>query len=69
MRSYLAISWWMLTLRGAEQTDGTSLAASDTQLLRGEDLLDKALADSFPASDPLSSLMADERPVQNKSDS
>jgi hypothetical protein len=41
----------------------TSTAAID--LLHGEDLLDEALADSFPASDPLSSLRADDLPVRD----
>jgi hypothetical protein len=48
-------------------TERNTLVTPDPQLLHREQLLDEALADSFPASDPISSLTADELPVQETS--
>jgi hypothetical protein len=46
-------------------TEHNSLLVPDhPAILHREELLDEALANSFPASDPLSSLMTDEPPAQ-----
>jgi hypothetical protein len=51
------------------RTEHTASSVPETQLLHLEELLDEALADSFPASDPLSSLTSDDRPAQDTSGS
>jgi hypothetical protein len=50
-------------------TEHTPSSAPEIQSLHLEELLDEALADSFPASDPLSSLTSDDRPAQDTSSS
>jgi hypothetical protein len=47
-------------------TEPTPSLAPETPLPHLEELLDEALADSFPASDPVSSLMADDLPAQQR---
>jgi hypothetical protein len=44
-------------------SEHTPPIAPDRELRHLEELLDDALADSFPASDPLSSLTADDPPA------
>jgi hypothetical protein len=44
-------------------TERTPSFAPETPRPHLEELLDEALADSFPASDPVSSLMADDLPA------
>jgi hypothetical protein len=46
-------------------TKSTSVRASQEQVRHLDELLDKALADSFPASDPVSSLATDDPPVND----
>jgi hypothetical protein len=45
-------------------SERTPPLAPETELLHLEELLDEALADSFPASDPVSSLTADDLPAR-----
>jgi hypothetical protein len=47
-------------------TERAPTSTPDTRLRHIEELLDEALADSFPASDPVSSLMADDPPAHEQ---